>query len=245
MEVDLFIPCFIDQLFPETGWNTVKVLENLGCKVHYNPDQTCCGQAAFNGGHWDTARDLAKKFLGDYPGNRPIVCPSASCAGFVKNYYEQLLEGTIFLNGYRRLQPLVYEFTDFIVNVLNKKDIGARFDARATYHDACAALREYGIKDEPRILLNHVEDLELVEMPQSDTCCGFGGTFSIKYEPVSTAMAEKKIQNALDVKADYIISTEVSCLMHMDAYIRKNRLGIRCLHVADILVNSDQGLLFQ
>lgn len=244
MEVDLFIPCFVDQIYPETGWNVVKVLENLGCEVHYNPQQTCCGQAAFNGGHWDIARDLAVKFLGDFSGNRPVVCPSASCAAFVRNQYERLFEGTIYLNGFKRLQPHIFEFTDFIVNELKVTNSGARFNARATYHDACAALRDYGIHEEPRILLGSVRGLELVEMPESDVCCGFGGTFSIKHEPISTAMAERKVANALSVKADYIISTEMSCLMHLESYIRQQRLGIRCMHIADVLAHIDQGLLF-
>ena len=142
------------------------------------------------------------------------------------------------------MQPQVYELTDFIVNVLQVKDMGAWFNGRATYHEACAALREYGLSTEPYELLSHVRGLELVKMPESDTCCGFGGTFSIKHEPISTALAEKKVENALSVKADYIISTELSCLMHLDAYIRKHRLGIRCMHIADVLVNTDQGLLF-
>ena len=244
MEVDLFIPCFIDQLYPDTGWNVVHVLENLECDVHYNPEQTCCGQAAFNGGHWDTARELAKKFIGDFNGKRPIITPSASCASFVKNYYFDLLEGTIFMNGYRKLQPQIYELCDFIVNVLKIKDVGAKYHARVTYHDACSALREYGLKTEPRLLLEKVRGLELIEMQESETCCGFGGTFAIKHEPISTAMARNKVEFAIDSGADYIVSSEMSCLMHLDAYIRKNHLGIRCLHVADILANSEQGLLF-
>ena len=244
MEVDLFIPCFIDQLYPDTGWNVVRVLENAGCTVYYNTEQTCCGQAAFNAGHHDIARDLAFKFLTDFSGCRPVVCPSASCAGYVKNCFADLLMGTIYLNTFRRLQPQIYEFTDFLVNVLKITDLGSRFKARVTYHDACAALREYGIRDEPRILLQRVRGLELIEMPETTTCCGFGGTFSIKHEPISTSMASQKVENALSTGADYIISTEMSCLMHLDAYIRQHHLGIRCLHIADVLAASEQGVLF-
>jgi len=244
MEIDLFIPCFIDQIYPETAWNVVKVLENFGCQVHYNPSQTCCGQAAFNGGHWDIARELAVKFMGDFSGNRPIVSPSASCAGYVKTHYQRLFEGTIYLNGFKRLQPQIFEFTDFLVNELKITNPGARFNARATYHDGCAALREYGLTHEPRTLLSGVKGLELVEMPETDVCCGFGGTFSIKHEPISASMARRKVENALSVKADYIISSEMSCLMHLESYIREQRLGIRCLHIADVLAHIDQGLLF-
>jgi L-lactate dehydrogenase complex protein LldE len=244
MEVDLFMPCFVDQLYPETGWNVHRVLENVGCHVLYNPEQTCCGQAAFNAGHRDIARDLANKFIDDFSAARPIICPSASCAGYIRNYYADLIKGTIYYNQYSRLRPQVYEFTDFLVNVLNVKDVGARFRAKVTYHDSCAALREYGIRSEPRVLLEKVRGLELVEMPDAETCCGFGGTFSIKHEPISTAMAEQKVENALATGAEYIVSTDLSCLMHLDAYIRKHHLGIRCMHIADILATSDQGVLF-
>jgi L-lactate dehydrogenase complex protein LldE len=244
MEVDLFIPCFIDQLFPDTGWNVHRVLENVGCTVLYNAEQTCCGQAAFNAGHWDIARDLANKFIDDFSGSRPIVVPSASCAGYVRNYYAGLLKGTIYYNQFTRMRPQVYEFTDFLVNVMKVKDVGARFRGKVTFHDSCAALREYGIRAEPRTLLAKVRGLELVEMPETGTCCGFGGTFAIKHEPVSTAMAEQKVENALSTGAEYIVSTEMSCLMHLDSYIRKHHLGIRCMHIADILATSDNGLLF-
>lgn len=242
-EIDLFIPCFIDQLYPDTGEHMVKILEALGIKVFYNPEQTCCGQAAFNGGYRDTARDLAIKFLNDFTGNRPIVSPSASCTGYIRNYYEQLLESTIYVNNFRKVKPVVYEFSDFLVNRLQITDLGAKFPSKITWHDSCAALREYGIRKEPRELLSHVKGLELVEMEDSDVCCGFGGTFSVKHEAISTAMAEQKVQHALATGAEFIVSTEMSCLMHLDAYIQKNNLPIRCVHIADILVNFDQGRL--
>ncbi|MFO7617050.1 MAG: (Fe-S)-binding protein [Bacteroidales bacterium] len=239
MEIDLFVPCFIDQLYPDTAWRVLHLLEKAGSTVHYNPDQTCCGQALFNSGYRDEARELAIKFLMDFNGSRPVVCPSASCAGYIRNYFDNLLKGTIYLNAYRKIQPKVYELTDFLVNVLNFTDTGARFKAKATFHDACAALREYGLKEEPRILLRQVKGLQLVEMEENTTCCGFGGTFSVKHEPISTAMAARKVENALATGADYIISTEMSCLMHLDSYIRNQRLGIRCLHIADVLTIGD------
>lgn len=240
MEIDLFIPCFIDQLYPDTAWKVYHLLEKAGCTVNYNPDQTCCGQAAYNSGYREQARDLAIKFLMDFSGTRPVVCPSASCAGYIRNYFNTLLMGTIYLNAYRKIQPKVFELTDFLVNVMNYTETGSRFQGRVTYHDACAALREYGLKDEPRVLLGQVKGLELVEMKNRDTCCGFGGTFSVKHEPISTAMAAQKVANALETGADYLVSTEMSCLMHLDAYIRKQRLGIRCLHIADVLTFGDR-----
>ena len=243
-EVDLFVPCFVDQLYPEIAENMVKILENLGLKVFYNTNQTCCGQAAFNGGHWDTARELAIKYLDDFPATRPIVSPSASCSSFVINYYPDLLENTIYMNDYRKLKSKMFELSDFLVNVMGVTDLGAKFDASITIHDSCAALREYGLKDEPRKLLQHVKGLKITEMEESDTCCGFGGTFAVKHEPISTAMTHQKAINASATGADYVVTTEASCMLQMDTYFKKQNLPIRCLHIADILVNFDQAKLF-
>lgn len=243
-EVDLFIPCFIDQIYPDTAENVVKILENLGIKVFYNTSQTCCGQAAFNGGHWDIARELAVKFLGDFPGNRPVVSPSASCTAYVRNYFPDLIENTIFMNNFRKLKANLFEFTDFLVNQVGITDMGARFDARVTIHDACAALREYGLKNEPRKLLRNVRGLQILEMKESDTCCGFGGTFSVKHEAISTAMAARKAHNALETGADYLVTTEASCILHLESYFKKQNIPMKCIHIADILVNFDQGKLF-
>ena len=132
----------------------------------------------------------------------------------------------------------IFEFTDFLVNIMNVNDIGASFKGIVAYHDACAALREYGIKDEPRILLQHVKGVEIRELKNNETCCGFGGTFSVKHEAISSAMAEQKIQHALDTGAEYIVSTEASCLMHLEAYIKKHDLPIKTIHIADILASG-------
>lgn len=242
-EVELFIPCFIDQLYPETGENVRKVLEALGIGVHYNPEQTCCGQAAYNSGHLNPARDLAIKFLHDFSGDRLIVGPSASCTGYIRNAYESLLQDTIYVNNFRKIRPQIFEFTDFLVNYLKVTDLGARFEARVTWHDSCAALRDYGIREEPRELLRRVKGLELMEMKEADVCCGFGGTFAVKHEAISTAMAEQKVGHALETGAEYMVGTEMSCLMHLEAYIRKHQLPIRCIHIADILVHFDQNRL--
>ena len=211
-EVDLFVPCFVDQLYPETAENMVKILERLGIKVFYNTNQTCCGQAAFNGGHWDTARELALKFLDDFPANRPVISPSASCSSFVKKYFPDLLENTIYMNNYRKLNDKMFELTDFLVNVLKVTDLGVKFPAKITIHDSCAALREYGLGNEPRILLENVSGLKIVEMEESDTCCGFGGTFAIKHEAISTAMAHDKAVYSMETGADYVVSfNKVHC----------------------------------
>ncbi|MDD5695051.1 MAG: (Fe-S)-binding protein, partial [Bacteroidales bacterium] len=237
-EVDLFVPCFIDQLFPETGMNMARILGRCGLKVRYNDQQTCCGQMAFNAGHWDEAKAMGEKFIRDFSHTRYVIGPSASCVGFVRNYYRLLFHNSAYHVEYKQLVSRIYEFTDFMVNVAHCEDVGARFDELVTYHDSCAALREYGIREEPRILLSHVKGLELREMKNTDECCGFGGMFSVKFEPIAVAMAEQKVHHALDTGASYIVSTDASCLMHQWGYIQKHQLPIRVIHIADVLASG-------
>lgn len=235
MIVDLFIPCFIDQIYPQTGFSVVRILEKLGVEVNYNERQTCCGQVSFNAGFWDDAKSIGQKFIRDFNTGRPVVIPSASCAGYVRNYFGELFHNSSLHLEYKQLQKNTYELTDFIVNQLGVTDLGAVFEHKATYHDSCAALREYRLNDEPRRLLSRVRGLELVEMKENEVCCGFGGTFAVKNEPISAAMARQKVMNALETGAEYIISTDSSCLMHQEGYIRKNDLPIRVIHIADVL----------
>jgi L-lactate dehydrogenase complex protein LldE len=237
-QVQLFIPCFVDQLYPQTGLNMVKVLEKLGCNVFYNPKQTCCGQPAFNAGYWEDAKAVAHKFLNDFDKDFFIVAPSGSCTGYIRNYYEKLFEGTSDQKNSLRVRTHLFEFTEFLVDVLKVEDLGAVFDGKVTYHDACGALRECGIKQQPRKLLSHVKGLELVEMKECETCCGFGGTFAIKFESISIGMAQTKVQSALETGANYIVSTDVSCMMHVQGYIEKNKLPIQSLHIADVLASG-------
>lgn len=236
MVVDLFVPCFIDQMYPDTAWSTVYLLEKAGCEVNYNPKQTCCGQPLFNSGITKQSRQLAIKFIKDFPNNRPIVTPSASCAGYIRKHYSELLkDDPDYVKEAIRLQKQTYELTDFLVNILKKEDFNAEFHHKITYHDACSALREYGIKNEPRKLLSNVKGLTLEEMHKNDECCGFGGTFMVKYAPISTAMTEQKVQNALKTGAEFIVSTEASCLMNIQSYINKQKLPIKTMHIADVL----------
>ena len=236
MDIQLFIPCYIDQLYPQTAFNTVKVLEKAGCTVHYNSEQTCCGQPAFNSGYWDEARTLAGKFLTDFKPDMPVVSPSGSCTGYIRRHYRKLFEGQPEkLAQLDALYPQIFELSDFLVNVLKVNDFEAVFPHKVTFHDSCSALREYGIKDEPRQLLRNVKGLELIEMCESDTCCGFGGTFAVKNAAISTAMDEKKVRNALETGAEFIISTEASCLMNINGYIQKHKLPIKGIHLADVL----------
>jgi L-lactate dehydrogenase complex protein LldE len=238
MKIDAFIPCFIDQFYPETGFNMVRILEKLGHEVHYNTNQTCCGQIAFNGGFWEEAKAIGQKFIKDFPNNRPVVGPTASCTGYVKKYFQELFHNTSLHIEYKQLQNNIYEFTDFLVNQLHVTEVGASFMHTVTYHDSCAALREYGLKDEPRALLANVKGLRLIEMDEREVCCGFGGTFSVKNEPISTAMADQKVENAIATGAEYIVSTDASCLMHLQGYISKHKLPIKTIHIVDVLASG-------
>ncbi len=239
MKVDLFIPCFVDQLFPETGFNMVKVLEKFNCEVEYNNQQTCCGQPAFNSGYWDEAKAIGRKFLKDFSGtDHYIVAPSGSCTGYVRNYYQKLFENSAEHNDYKKVKMYLFEFTEFLVNVLHVTDVGATLHTRATYHDGCGTLRECGVKQQPRQLLEQVKGLELAEMKECETCCGFGGTFAVKYEPISTGMAYTKVQSAVATGAECLISTDLSCLMHIDTYIRKHNVDLKTMHIADVLASG-------
>ena len=238
MNIQLFIPCFIDQLFPQTAFNMIKVLKKVGCTVQYNEKQTCCGQPAFNAGYWKDATKVCEKFLQDFEGSDYIVAPSASCVGFVKNYYQKLFTEKKDIEKVNNISNRIYEFTDFLTKVLQVTDVGATLNAKATYHDSCAALRECNIKEAPRTLLQQVKGLELIEMQETSVCCGFGGTFAVKFEPISIAMADQKINHALATGADYIISTDMSCLMHLDGYIKYKGYALQTLHIADVLARQ-------
>ncbi|MES2646541.1 MAG: (Fe-S)-binding protein [Bacteroidota bacterium] len=236
--VSMFVPCFVDQLYPDVAFNMVKVLEKAGCAINYNINQTCCGQPAFNAGFWEDAKEVCSKFLKDFSGSEYIVAPSASCVGFVKNYYGKLFENSLHVNDLRKIQDSIFEFSSFMINVLKVDDVGATLEGIATYHDSCAGLRECGIKQEPRQLLKKVKGLQLTEMMDVETCCGFGGTFAVKFESISAAMADQKINNAMATKAKYLISTDMSCLMHIDGYAKHKHHNIRCMHLADVLASG-------
>jgi L-lactate dehydrogenase complex protein LldE len=213
----------------------IRVLEKAGCTVQYNKEQTCCGQPAFNAGFREDAKEVCIKFLKDFNGTDYIVSPSASCTGFVKNYYRDLFMDSSYNKEVKNIGKRMYEFSDFLVNVLHHEDFKASLPCKATYHDSCAALRECKIKTEPRKLLSRVKGLELIEMEDVETCCGFGGSFAVKFESISLAMADQKVNHALKTGAEYMISTDLSCLMHLDGYIRYKGLPLKTLHIADVL----------
>jgi len=236
--VQIFIPCFIDQLYPNIAFAMIKVLEKVGCTVKYNINQTCCGQPAYNAGFWGESKEVCQKFVQDFSGEHYIVVPSASCAGFIKKHYPSIFSNSSLHNEVKDLQERVVEFTDFLVNILEIEHIGATFNGTATYHHSCAALRECNIKQEPLKLLKQVAGLELVTMIDEETCCGFGGTFAVKFEPISIAMGDQKVNNAAATKASCIISTDVSCLMHIDGIAKNKQTAIETIHIAEILASG-------
>ena len=234
MRVGIFIPCFIDQLFPDTAVNMVRLLRSLDCEVLYNTKQTCCGQPAYNAGFVDQARDISKKWLKDMQWEEvdAIVCPSASCVGYLKNHLDRILNDD---NAYKLLGK-TYELCDFLIKKTKFRKIRSYLPQKATYHDSCAALRECNIKEAPRKLLARVKGLELIENPKSDVCCGFGGTFAVKFEPISVSMAEQKINHILALGVNTVISSDWSCLMHLKGYAEQKGIHLNFMHIADVLV---------
>ncbi len=237
-KVALFIPCFVDQLTPKVGLDMAAVLGRAGFEVTFPEDQTCCGQPGFNSGYWNDARPLAERFLRVFRDFELIVSPSGSCTTMIRIFYPQLLENTPFYEEAKQIGKRVFEFSEFLIKVAKVTDVGAAFPHKVTYHDACHALRELHLKQEPRALLAAVRGLELVEMPFSEECCGFGGTFSTKFSMISSAMGDTKTGNAAKSGAEFITSTDPSCLMQIDGILRHRKSPIRTIHIASILAQT-------
>jgi L-lactate dehydrogenase complex protein LldE len=243
IKASLFITCLVDVFFPGVGESMVKVLRRLGVDVHFPDGQTCCGQPAFNSGYRKDAKVLAKRFVEVFSRacreGHYIVCPSGSCTSMVKVFYAELLRGNPSLNGaLDELCERTFEFSSFITNVLGKVDVGAIYNGTVTYHDSCHMLRELGVKDAPRKLIQSVKGVRFVEMDLPDTCCGFGGTFSIKYPDVSLSMLEEKVASILKSGADTLVSSDMGCLAHMGGLISRRGLPIRVMHIAELLASG-------
>lgn len=236
MKVALFIPCFVDQFYPAVGEAVVRVLRRLGHEVSYPEGQTCCGQPAFNAGYHEEARCVARKFLPHFEGAEAVVTPSGSCAAMVKVFYRELFGADD--RAVADLADRTWEFSSFLVDRLGLSDVGARFPATVTYHDGCHGLRELTIRKQPRALLAAVRELELIEMGEARSCCGFGGTFAVKFPVISTAMAQVKCTSAAETRADYIVSGDPSCLMQIQGYIEKQGLAQTTLHLAEVLASE-------
>lgn len=235
MKLTLFVPCFVDAVYPQVAVATVRILEQLGHQVEVAEDLNCCGQPAFNSGCWLEARPVAVRVLEKLRDAETVLIPSGSCGAMLRRFYPELLAGTPHEAAARALVPRVFEFAEFLVEKLGVTDVGARFPHKVTYHDGCHSLREMHIHRAPRQLLAGVRDLELIEMKQV-VCCGFGGTFSAKFPMISTAMGEVKCTEALATGAEYIVSCDSSCLMHVQGLIDRQKLPLKTVHLAEVLV---------
>jgi L-lactate dehydrogenase complex protein LldE len=235
--VSLFVTCIVDQLFPKVGLAMADVLERVGYEVDFPEAQTCCGQPAFNSGYRAEARQVAAHFLKVFRDAEYVVVPSGSCTSMITHHFADLFKDGAMREAVHALEPKVWEFSRFLLEVARVDDVGARLEDVVTYHDSCHALRELGIKDGPRRLLGRVRGLELREMDKADECCGFGGTFSVKFDDVSGAMVRTKIDSILRTGARTVVSIDSSCLMQIQGALSRMGAPVRTLHLAEVLAS--------
>lgn len=235
VKITLFIPCFIDAVYPQVGISMVEIFERLGHEVDYPAGQTCCGQPPFNSGYWKEAREVAAFQMDHFRDAEVVVVGSGSCGAMMRVFYRELFRGTRRESLAEALANRTFEFSEFLVSQLGVRKLGARFPGKATFHDGCHGLRELGLKSAPRELLREVEGLELVEMKEAETCCGFGGTFAVKFPMISTAMDEVKCQSIMETGAQYVVSNDSSCLMQIQGYLDRHQLPVKSLHLAEVL----------
>ena len=236
--VSIFVTCVIDQLFPKVGTAMVDVLEHIGYEVDFPEAQTCCGQPAFNSGYHAPSREMARHFLDVFKDAEYIVVPSGSCTSMIAHHYEDIFAGDDeMLALVHKVALRTWEFSKFLLEVAQVDNVGARFPGAVTFHDSCHALRELGAKAGPRRLLANVQGLELREMEAAEECCGFGGTFSVKFPEVSGGMARTKIESILKTKADIIVALDCSCLMQLQGVIYRAGLPLKTMHLAEVLAS--------
>lgn len=235
-----FITCLGDQFFPQVGACAVSVLRRLGVEVTFNPAQTCCGQPAFNTGFREEARQVAARVLDQYQDAEYVVAPSGSCTTMVRVFYPELFgDDPARLAQALDLKKKFFEFSEFLVKVLKVEDVGASFPRRVAYHDSCHLLRELGIEHEPRTLLRSVRGIQLVDLKDNQLCCGFGGTFSVKFPEVSVAMAQDKLRAANDAGAEVLVANDSGCLMHLAGVIHREGLPLQTMHLAELLSKKE------
>lgn len=242
MQIALFITCFNDTIFPQTGRAMVQLLERLGHRVEFPTVQTCCGQIHFNTGYQREAIPLVRHFVATFARYQVIVAPSASCVGMVREFYARVAE----VSGDRRLAadvaalvPRVFELSEFLVHKLGVEDVGAYYPHRVTYHPTCHSLRVLHLGDTPLRLLRKVRGIDLVELPNAEQCCGFGGTFAVKNADTSMAMLGDKLRCVLDTRAEVCAAADNSCLMHIGGALHRQRAGVRAIHLAEILAATE------
>jgi L-lactate dehydrogenase complex protein LldE len=240
MRVGLFVTCLVDLMRPSIGLAALKLLEDAGCDVVVPKGQTCCGQPGWNSGDRESTRALAAKLIAEFEDCRHVVVPSGSCAGMIRAHFPEVFQGeTEMLAKARQLGERTYELTEFLTKVATRAPAPAPFHGAVTYHDSCSGLRELGVKAQPRQLLSKVPGLKLVEMEECETCCGFGGTFSIKYGDISSAMAEKKCAHIVATGAQAVVLGDLGCMLNIEGRLRKRGDGkTRVLHVAEVLAGE-------
>jgi L-lactate dehydrogenase complex protein LldE len=237
--VALFVTCLVDLIRPSVGFASVKLLEAAGCDVEVPTGQTCCGQPAYNSGDRETAKALARQTIDAVQGFDYVVAPSGSCGGMLRSHYVKLLaDDPVYAPKAVAFSERVHELISFLVDVRGMTSVDATFDGRVTYHDSCSGLRELGIKDQPRRLLASVKGLTLVEMADCETCCGFGGTFSVKYPDISNAMVAKKTENIAATKSELVVAGDVGCLMNMAGKLSRDGRPVVARHVAEVLAGE-------
>src|ERR1051326_6252964 len=240
MRVGLFVTCLVDQMWSNIGVSTVEVLKPAGCPVEFDQRQTCCGQPAFNTGYREEAGRGAKRFIEIFEESKAqaLVSPSGSCTAMIHHYAALFPDDQKWRERSRAVSARVFELSSFLVRVLKVEDLGARFAGRVTWHDACHGLRELNVHDEPRRLIKNVRETEFVELKNADACCGFGGTFSVKYPEISTAILDQKIEAIEDAKVDAVISGDASCLMQIGGRLSRIGSKVRVMHLAELLASQ-------
>jgi L-lactate dehydrogenase complex protein LldE len=239
--VAFFVPCLVDAFFPEVAEAAVAVLQKIGYTVSCPAGQTCCGQPAFNAGYRGEATVAAERFIAIFEDQPLIVTPSGSCAAMVKQHYPALFAGkTAWLDRARRVAEKTYEFCQFLVDVAGVTDVGARFEGKVTYHASCHLLNSLGIDKQPRRLIANVSGLDFVEMAEADRCCGFGGTFSVKYPEISGALVQAKVETILASGAGTVTGADMGCLMNIKGRLSRLKNPVRVLHIAQILASQGQ-----
>lgn len=241
MRVSLFVTCLVDQLWPAIGTSAVEVLRRAGCEVEFDQRQTCCGQPAFNTGYRSDARVLARRFIEIFEESKAdaIVSPSGSCTAMVHHFRELFADDENWRTRAQNVAARAHEFAFFLVNVLGVDDVGASFNGRVTWHDACHGLRDLNLHSEPRRLIRNVRGLEFVELANADACCGFGGTFSVKYPEISVAILDNKIEAIETSGVRAVISGDASCLMQIGGRLSRKASPVRAMHLAELLASHE------
>ena len=237
MRVSLFVTCLVDQMWSSIGTSCVEVLRRAGCEVEFDERQTCCGQPAFNTGYRDEARQVAKRFIEVFEQSKAdaIVSPSGSCTAMVHHYAELFAEDPQWLARARAVAARTHEFSSFLVRVLKVEDVGASWNGKLTWHDACHGLRDLNLKSEPRRLIRNVRGAEFVEIENAEACCGFGGTFSVKYPEISVAILDQKIEAIERAGVDAVVSGDASCLLQIGGRLSRKGSSVRVMHLAELL----------